>query len=226
MQDIRLPLFDSSLGSGISDQFHIGPFWKRRHLEFLALCRLVELESAELAARVRLDLASRSLTTADEECAPVLRSPSFVLWVSVLRDLVTRNTHRSLPTGHMEDHLADLHRFAFAAACLKNDAYECCLRTAQDGRLFLPGVGLILVTDRDYSGEIVRLETDGEALLATLELGHWRLDHRGTEIGTIPSEAAAGWRRVHRLGWESRSITPQRCTGLTAQATRPGQCRA
>jgi HEXXH motif-containing protein len=200
MQDTNRSEFDSFLRSPEFDRLHLISFWKRRHLEFVALTRLVELECPELAARVDLGQARQALVATDLQKNSVLRSPCFVAWVSVLRLLVMRNTHRSLPTGHVEDHLLDLHRFALAAASLDDTSYECRLRIPQDGRLFLPGLGLMFAVRRRYSGDSVRFETDGRTLTAIVESRRWQVDREGSGVRATLA-GVPGWSRVDRLGW-------------------------
>jgi HEXXH motif-containing protein len=190
--------FDFSVAPGEFARIHLQPFWDRRRIELAALCRLISLETPSLSSEVDLPASYEQLRGSGPRSQSVLRSPELILWINVTRYFVMRNMHRSLPIGHVKDHISDLARFALATACADGRTYEAKLRIPENGRLSLPGLGLLFAAGRDHAGEIVRLQTNGKTLTAAM--GSSRFTTALHSEGRPEScEESAGWKDLTRI---------------------------
>jgi HEXXH motif-containing protein len=177
---------------------YLEPFWERRLVELAALCRLIELECPRLARACGLRAACRVLRRAGPQAKDVLRSPELWLWICVSRYFVMRNMPEALPTGHVRDHLADLQRFAVAAACAARTSAAGRAMVQQDGRIPMPGLGIALVLDRCHVGKSIALETRDGILTAKIGTKKFRTAVADSKNDDSQVE---GWVALPRLGW-------------------------
>src|ERR1043165_4719856 len=198
MQAAGIKPFDFSGNGQQFQQKHLEPFWQRRLIELAALCRLIELECPRLARTCGLPAACRVLLRSAPQARTVLRSPELWLWISLTRYFVMRHMPQALPTGHVRDHLADLQRFAVAAACAARASAAGRKMVQQDGRVPMPGLGLALLLDRRHVGKSVAIETRGGIL--TAKIGNKRI--RSAIVGEKDDDSPGErWAALPRLGW-------------------------
>jgi HEXXH motif-containing protein len=193
--------FDFSISASDFQDRYLAPFWQRRMAEVSVLCRVVELECPRLSSDCGVDAAYRQLQSAAAQAEKVLRSPEFLLWINVSRHFVLRNMHQSLPVGHVRDHFGELRRFAFAATCANAGAGEGAATVQQDGRVSLPGLGLVLSAGRQHAGRAVGLKTNGRTVAATLGAQEFTVALNDPAPACEPRNDAAGWGATPRLGW-------------------------
>lgn len=154
------------------------PFWKRRRLELHALCRLVEIESPELASITGLGLGYRRVLELFDEA----RTPHLLQWLSTARHLVSRDMHVTLPTGHVRDHFQDLNRIAMGASCMAGRAFEGPARLDPRAELPVPGLGIV------FQAEAARA-SEGVAIRA------------GRRPAVLLDGQALGFRQLPSIGW-------------------------
>jgi HEXXH motif-containing protein len=220
--------FDVSVGPAEFRQRHLAAFWQRRWAELAILCRIVTLENPQLASACGLRAAHRRLRSAAGRgnAESVLRAPELLQWINVARYLVLRDMHRTLPTGHVRDHFGDLRRFAFAAACAGNISGSGSAVVQQDGRVPLPGLGLVLFAGRHNAGRTVRLRTDGATVVAMLGT-----QEAAVALGNAPPLFeqpcdALSWGALPRLGWgiilsDAIELSRPHCVNNPAWKIRP-----
>jgi HEXXH motif-containing protein len=184
--------------------------------EMLILCRIVELDNPRLASVCEVKDARQQLCSADNRAAKVLRAPEFLLWIDVARHLVLRNMHQTLPLGHVRGHFGDLRRFAFAAACAGGAAGEGLASVQEDGRVSLPGLGLTFFAGVQHAGRTVRLLTDGQSLIASMNGRKFKVALNDVPPAFRLVSETLGWRAMPRLDWgiyldDSKELSRPHC---------------
>jgi HEXXH motif-containing protein len=193
--------FDVSAPATEFEQHQLAAFWQRRMLELHALCRLLDEECAISSSSESLSDMYARFKLASRGRRNVLRSPALLSWIYVARYFVMRGMHRSLPQGHIKDHINDFARFAFAAAHGSGLPDEAAVRVHADGRIPLPGLGMVLTVGQEHAGEVISLRTDGNCLTAILGSTHFNTSTEPVLPQINGAVFTPGWYQLPRLAW-------------------------
>lgn len=131
----------------------------RRLLKLVDLKRTLLAEASELAVTSGFLDHYAMLSTLDQPgLAAIVGEPVFGGWLDAAVDLVGRDIHRTLPSGHVAAHLGRLARFAAVAAVRAGTTASLSYPLGSDTVVAFPGLGSAVILPPEAAGKAVTID--------------------------------------------------------------------